>query len=105
MPQHPHHPPHHHGPHPGRIVGHYNPALSLGEYAATLVDLGSRLSTSSTIKINRTSITVPASVEFQLIYERTPHGTFKLKLEADWPEEYGDDVDITTTSLLFGDGE
>lgn len=112
MPHHPHIPrtagrPH--GVHRGRIVAHYAPELPREEFASALMNLGELLLNNARVTVNDVPIKVPSSVEFQLVYERTPHGTLKLKVEADWPEEYGATTSSESRVLTFGafaeDGE
>lgn len=89
MPHHHHGPGHgpHHGPHRGRIVAHSAPGLARDEYAGILTELGSLLEANATVVINDdVTVPVPSQVQFELVYERTPHGSLALVLRAEWPE-------------------
>lgn len=82
----PHHP-HHDGPE--WIVAAHTQDLSRAEYAAHLRSISDALATGPDLRIDGTTITVPDDLDFELLHEATPHGTFALLVRIEWPKESG----------------
>jgi hypothetical protein len=86
MPHRPHPGPHQ-PPHRGRIVAHFAPEVSRDEFGVVLSDLGGLLQRSSVLTVNEVAVPVPDAVQFELVYERTPHGSLALVVRAEWQEQ------------------
>lgn len=89
MPHHrkgPHGPPHRdrHGHGPEWLISVPDPSMPREQYADHLAALADALKAGAEIEINGTTIAVPATVEFVLRFERTPHGSMALVIRAEW---------------------
>jgi len=81
-------PPHHHRHHgPEWIVAVHDDELSRTEYAAVLAAVADAVRTDGQVDVNGTVIDVPEVVEFDLRYERTPHGALALVVKVEWHEK------------------
>ncbi len=94
MPHHPHHPhPHPHHPHPHPHHGprgwvfHDSKFTSRSATGLELQTLGGLLTEHSRIEFGSTEFSIPSQLRQEIVYERTPHGTFVLRVHLEWNED------------------
>ncbi len=98
------HSPHHHRPPthvgPEWIVAVHDDALTRSDYAALLRSLADAVDEGGRIEIDDVVIEMPGTVEVDLRFERTPHGTRALLVRAEWAEQAEAVITVGSTRSL-----
>lgn len=96
-------PRHHHGDHhPRWIASDVQDSTTPSAFGETLTLLGDLLQKHLTIQFGGTTITLREDARSEIVYERTPHGTRKIRLEIEWEESHGTTPDSSGQVPTFG---